>query len=217
MCKSIVKRGKLTKSTSLELDRITIIRDLDQEEFYKYLGVNESDGIQHSHMKETIRKECYCRVRAILKTELNSANRIEAINTLAIPVVTYSFNIVNWTLSDMKKIDTKIRKLMSCNRMHHPTADVDRLYIPRKDGGRGLIQLELSVKTATIGLQRYIETTKDWMLQLVNTNEETKRMHSVKKESSKFAVELTIETSMDDDLPGAIQAKNLKKKSNKKD
>ena len=103
--------------------------------------------------------QCYRRVRAILKTELNSANRIEAINTLATLVVTYSFNIVNWTLSDIKKIDTKIRKLMSCNRMHHSKADVDRLYIPRKDGGRGLIQLELSLKTAAIGLQRYLETT----------------------------------------------------------
>ena len=77
--KASFKRGKLTKSTSLELDRITIIRDLDQEEFYKYLWVNERDGIQHSQMKETIRKECYRRVRAILKTELNAANRIEAI------------------------------------------------------------------------------------------------------------------------------------------
>ena len=35
-------------------------------------------------MKEKIRKECYQRVRAILKTEVNSANQIEAINTLVI-------------------------------------------------------------------------------------------------------------------------------------
>ena len=45
-------------------------------------------------MKEKIRKECYRRVRAILKTELNSANRIEAINTLALPVVQYSLIIL---------------------------------------------------------------------------------------------------------------------------
>ena len=115
--KATFKRGKLTQTTSLELDRSTIIKDPEQEELYKYLGVNESDGIQHSQMKEKIRKECYRRVRAILKTELNSANRIEAINTLAIPVVTYSFNIINWTISDIKKIDVKIRKLMTCNRM----------------------------------------------------------------------------------------------------
>ena len=40
--------------------------------------------------------------RAILKTEPNSANRIQTFNTLAIPVVTYSFNIISWDLSDIK-------------------------------------------------------------------------------------------------------------------
>ena len=123
-------------------------------------------------MKEKIRRECYRRVRAILKTELNSANRIEAINTLAIPVVTCSFNITNWTLSDIKKINVKITKLMTCSRMHHPKADVDRLYIPRKEGGREVIQLGLSLKTTTIGLQKYLETSRDWMLQLVDIHEQ---------------------------------------------
>ena len=85
--KASFKRGKLTRSTSLELDMTTIIKDLEQEEFYKHLGVNESDRIQHSQMKEKVNKECYRRFHAILKTELKSANSIEAINTLAIPVV----------------------------------------------------------------------------------------------------------------------------------
>ena len=64
---------------------------------YKYLGV-ESNGIQHAARKEKIRKKCYQRVRAILKTELNSVNCIEAINTLAMAVVMYSFKIINWTI-----------------------------------------------------------------------------------------------------------------------
>ena len=38
-------------------------------------------------MKEKIRKEYYIRIIRILKTELNSKNRIAAINTLTIPVV----------------------------------------------------------------------------------------------------------------------------------
>ena len=49
-------------------------------------------------MKEKKRKEWYIQVRAILKTELNSANIIEAINTLVMLVVQYSFNVINWTL-----------------------------------------------------------------------------------------------------------------------
>ena len=39
-------------------------------------------------MKEKIRKVYYRQVRAILHTELNAKNKLEAINTLAIPVIT---------------------------------------------------------------------------------------------------------------------------------
>ena len=39
-------------------------------------------------MKEKIKEEHYRRIRAILHTELNAKNKLEAINTLAIPVVT---------------------------------------------------------------------------------------------------------------------------------
>ena len=39
--------------------------------------------------------------------------------------------------------------------MLHPKADVERPYIPRKDGGRGLIDVETAFKTATIGLDHY--------------------------------------------------------------
>ena len=56
---------------------------------------------------------------------------------MAITVVAYSFNIINWTIHEIRKLDAKIRKLLTCNRMHHPKADVDRLYIPRDEGGRG--------------------------------------------------------------------------------
>ena len=45
-----------------------MIKDLEQEEVYKYLGIDESNGIQHAVMKEKIRKECYRRVQAIPKT-----------------------------------------------------------------------------------------------------------------------------------------------------
>ena len=43
--KATFKRGKLTRTTSAELDQNTVIKDLEQEEVYKYLGVDESNGI----------------------------------------------------------------------------------------------------------------------------------------------------------------------------
>ncbi|CAH3183363.1 unnamed protein product [Porites lobata] len=87
----------------------------------------------------------------------NNNNKIEAINSLAVPVVQYSFGIIDWKISELKKIDTKTRKLLNMHKMLHPKADVERLYIPRKDGGRGLIDVETAFKTATIGLDHYLK------------------------------------------------------------
>ena len=75
-------------------------------------------------------------IRMVFKSEVNSANKLEAINTSALPV-TYSFNPINWTLQELAKLDTKIRKFLTMYKMHHPKSDVDSLYLPRTKGGRG--------------------------------------------------------------------------------
>ena len=94
-------------------------RSLEQEGTDKYLEVSEGDRVQHS-LKEKIRKEYYPRIRMVLKSELNSANKLEAINTLAGSVVNYSFNIINRTLEELAKLDTKTRKFLTMYKMHHP-------------------------------------------------------------------------------------------------
>ena len=50
------KKGRLTSTGNIVIDKDTEIQELDQEGVNKYLGVVESDGIQHSKMKEKIRK-----------------------------------------------------------------------------------------------------------------------------------------------------------------
>ena len=143
MCQSHIQEGKLTQTADITVDTNTIIKELEQEGTYKYLGINEGDGIQHATMKEQIRKEYYRRVRLVTKSELNGSNKIKAINTLAVPVFTYSVSIVNWQMSEIRKLDTKTRKLLTMERMNHPKADMERMYLPREGGGRGLTQLEL--------------------------------------------------------------------------
>ncbi|CAH3034003.1 unnamed protein product, partial [Porites lobata] len=151
-----------------------------------YLGVDESDGIQHSKMKEKIRKEYNRRVRLVLRTELNGRNKIEAINSLAVPVVQYSFGIIDWKISELKKIDTKTRKLLNMRKMLHPKADVERLYIPRKDGGRGLIDVETAFKTATIGLDHYLKHKEGQYPKQVLEHERSKAKNSISKNATKF-------------------------------
>lgn len=112
---------------------------------------------------------------------------MSAINTLAAPVANYSFNILNLITVDNKRMDGKARKLLTCNRIYHPKSDVDRLYVFISEGGSGLVQLkQLSYKITTIGLQRYPETTEDWMMIYVREHEKNKKLYSVIKEAKKF-------------------------------
>ena len=70
--------GRLLKAKNITLYATTIIKDLEPKESYKYLGVTEVDGMQHSSMREKIWKECFHRVRSIMRSELNARNRIDA-------------------------------------------------------------------------------------------------------------------------------------------
>ena len=54
-----LKKGKLTTTENIQIDLDTTIQQLEQEGTYKYLEVNDGDGIQHAKMKENIRKEYY--------------------------------------------------------------------------------------------------------------------------------------------------------------
>jgi len=75
-------------------------------------------------------------LRLVLSTELSSKNKIPAIGSLVVPVLRYSFGIINWHQEELQKLDRKTRKLLTIHGQHHPKADVDRLYVPenREEG-----------------------------------------------------------------------------------
>jgi hypothetical protein len=54
----------------------------------------------------------------------------------------YTFGIINWRTEEIKQIDRKTRKVLTMYKMHHPKADIDRLEVKRRKGGRGLVQVE---------------------------------------------------------------------------
>ena len=87
-------------------------------------------------------------------------------------------------------MDRKIRKLLILNRMHHPKADVNRMYVRRKEGGRGMINPEMCFKTTTVGLNTYSLSSDDRMLVL--QHEKKKKFHSVTKKSRRFKFQLNI-------------------------
>ena len=63
--------------------------------------------------------------------------------------------------------------------------------VKRENGGRQLVQLELIYKTTTIGLKKYLDTTTDWMLQLVNIPEKQKKKNQFVKKVINLHINLT--------------------------
>ena len=52
--------------------------------------------------------------------------------------------------------------------MHHPQSDVDRLYLPRKEGGRGLISIEDCIRGTETGLHSYVSNSMEPFLKQVS-------------------------------------------------
>ena len=48
---------------------------------------------------------------------------------------------------------------MTLGRMHHPKADLSRMYIPRKEKGQGITNMEMVYKKTTTGLNSYLQSS----------------------------------------------------------
>ena len=166
-----LKRGRVQSKMHIGSTFGNNIKELDPRKAYKYLGIEESFDIQHKNEKEKLNKEYLRRLRLVLGTELSAKNKIQAIGSLAVPVLRYSFGIVNWHQEEQQKLDRKTRKLLTIHGQHHPKADVDHLYVSRKQGGRGLMQVEAAHAVEITKLVEYIDRKEDPLIQVVRTHQ----------------------------------------------
>ncbi|XP_075975709.1 uncharacterized protein LOC142976307 [Anticarsia gemmatalis] len=117
------------------------IEALSEQDAYKYLGYNQLLQIHHKQTKQKLTTQFQHRLNTILKTQLNSRNTIKAINTFVIPLLTYSFGIIAWTKTELRTLQRKINTTMTKFRKNHPRSCLQRLTLPRKEGGRGIIDI----------------------------------------------------------------------------
>ena len=75
----------------------------------------------------------------------------KGVNTWAVSLLRYSTAFASWRKSELQAIDRKTRKLFTIYGALHPKSDVDRLYIPRKEEGRGLISIKDCVSNKRVG------------------------------------------------------------------
>jgi hypothetical protein len=66
---------------------------------------------------------------------------------------------------------TITRKVLTIHGHHHPRADIDRLYVPKKKGGGGLMRVEGANRAEIINLVEYVESKEDPLIQIVMTQQ----------------------------------------------
>ena len=61
----------------------------------------------------------------------------------------------------------RTRKLMTMHKVLHPRDNVNRLYVSRKEGGRGLASIEDNVDASIRGLEDYIEKHEGRLIETI--------------------------------------------------
>ena len=110
-CKKLtIQRGKIVHMENIQLDNGEELKSLELNQQYKYLGFGESLTIDKT-TKSALKNEYFKRLKMILKSELSSKHTFEAINSYAIPALSYGFPVLDWTITEFKIINRETRKM----------------------------------------------------------------------------------------------------------
>ena len=117
-------------------------------------------------MKMNVSKKYISRLKKVLKSKLNGGSLVCGIKTWAVSLIRYSGAFVSCRKNELQVIDRKTRRLFTIYGAFHPKSIVDRLYIPRKEGGRGLISIEDCVELTIRGLEVYVHGSEERLIQV---------------------------------------------------
>ena len=141
-CAEIVfEHGKIVKGEGLQVlqERMKTLNP-DQKEMYKFLGVEQADGMGTKQVYERVKEEMTKRLKLPMKSELNDENLIQAINSEVIPVAAYpiAMNVCKMTNGELNELDQIVKRELRKSDMLGKQVSDERLYLKRDQGGREL-------------------------------------------------------------------------------
>ena len=110
-CAEIVfEHGKMVRGQGLQVleERIESM-DPDENEIYKFLGIEQADEIKTKRVYEWVKHKVTKRVRMLINTELNDINLVFAINAKVIPVAAYLMNVCELSNRELKELEQVIK------------------------------------------------------------------------------------------------------------
>ena len=85
-------------------------------------------------------------MRKILEVKLNGGNIILGINRWVMSLLRSSATFLYWIRAELKQMDRRIRKLLTMHQAWNPKSNKARIYVSIKEGRRGQMSVEDTVK-----------------------------------------------------------------------
>ena len=100
-------------------------------------------------------------MRKIWSSELSAYNKHLAHSTFALPVLTPTFGILDWTIREIENLDITTRKILNMTGNFNRNSDIDRLYLPRRNGGRGLKNVKTLYESRKISISQHLKLNRE--------------------------------------------------------
>ena len=110
-CAEIVfEHGRMVKGEGLNVlkERMRAL-DPDDNDTYKFLGVEQAEGIKVKEVLVRVKAEMQNGLRTLLNAELYDKNLIRAINNKVMPVAAYVMNVCNFSKGELEELDQMIK------------------------------------------------------------------------------------------------------------
>ena len=110
---------------------------------------------------------------------------IPAVNNQAVSIMRYGAGILKWNTDELKGLDRRTRKFMTMHGALNPKSDIDRVYISREMGGRGLISCEGCIRMEENNLGWYVRNLVEPLIEGVKAAETIEYNDTVNKKEFK--------------------------------
>ena len=163
-----ILRGKHNVPENITLDDGTVIKSIQDDETYKFMGVPQSYKNEINILEEKLLKLVKQRAYIVWNSDLYDINKVYASNVFINSAVEYFFWSIKFTSKFLKDIDLAIRKAMNMSGAKHTNLMNAVVYLPRVKGGRGLKSFEQTYKEIKIKIAIKLINTEDKRMLLVN-------------------------------------------------
>ena len=215
-CAEIVfEHGRMVKGDGLNIleERMRAL-DSDENDTYKFLGVEQAEGIKVKEVLVRVKAEMQNRLRTLLNAELYDKNLIRAINNEVMPVAAYVMNVCNLLKGELEELDQMIKRELRSNNMLGRQSSEERLYLKRKVGGRELKSLRVVYTETKIRVACYMAASESRWIKVAWKQEKSKEYNSLKTAAEEMISEIGHALKLKDEgieLDGVLQIGNWRK------